>query len=124
MNSIRRKLAALGLAAILFSASAGSAAAATLDESACGDLYSLSRSGSTVRIVALSSDVRLTWGSGRYGTTKVWSSATGSGGAYKGAWNTSSTGGANFPVSSSNKWWTLALVDQGGYEWCRGLYYK
>lgn len=119
-----RDLVALAAAMVLVSSSASSASAAVQDDDDCGDLYQLQRSGSTVRIIALSSDVTRIWGKSRYGVTKVWNSSNGTTGTYKGGFNTSSTGGANFLVTSTNKWWTLALVDSDGYEWCRGLYYK
>lgn len=119
-----RNLVALAAALILVGGTASSASASVLDESSCGDLYQLQRTGNTVRIIALSSDVTRVWGKNRYGITKVWHSSNGSQGTYVSGYNTSSTGGANFTVTSSDKWWTLALVDDNGYEWCRGLYYK
>jgi hypothetical protein len=127
MRSMVKRIAGVAAALTLaVTTTVGAASAApTFDPSDCGGLYSLSRSGSTVRIIALCSDVRAIWGSGRYGTTEVWVSATGgTPRLYKGGFNTSSTGGANFTVSSSNKWWLLALVDNTGHEWCSGLYYK
>lgn len=91
-----------------------------LDGSDCGSMYQLSRSGKTLRVVALGSDVRAVWGKNRYGVTEVWVNSS-----YKGAWNTSSDASANFPVSTgttSKTWSLLELVDDDGYEWCSGLY--
>lgn len=141
MRSLRRGVAALCVAlALVIVAGSTSASASlaqvplnasstqapvTLADEGCGSLYTLTRlSRTTVRVNASSSPVRAAWGNGRYGVTKVWNSSTGSLGQFIGEYNTSSTGGANFQVTSVYKWWTLALVDNSGYEWCRGLYYK
>lgn len=116
--------ASASLAQVPLNASSTQAPVALADEG-CGSLYTLTRtSRTTVRVVAQSSAVRAVWGNGRYGVTRVWNSSNGSLGSFIGDYNTSSTGGANFQVTSVYKWWTLALVDNSGYEWCRGLYYK
>lgn len=125
-SMVKRVAGVVATLTLAVTSTVGAAAAAPmLDPSDCGGLYSLTRSGSTVHITALSSDVRAIWGNGRYGTTQVWVSATGgTPRASKGAFNTASSGGASFNVSSSKKWWLLELVDDTGYEWCSGLYYK
>lgn len=141
MRSLRRGIATLCIAlALVIVAGSTSASASlaqvplnasstqapvTLADDGCGSLYTLTRlNRTTVRVNASSSAVRAAWGNGRYGVTRVWNSSNGSLGQFIGDYNTSSTGGANFQVTSVYKWWTLALVDNSGYEWCRGLYYK
>lgn len=126
-SSKRRKSFARALTAILMVSaasmgSASSAGARPLEPSECRDLYTVTRSGSSVRVIAFTYDLKPTWGSTNYGTTKVWVDNS-----YKGGYGTSSSQGANFSFTtgtSKKRVIQLALVNRTGYQWCDGSYIR